>query len=326
MAKITDPPPPDVAAELAELRKALDQDVPAKVLDKNLLIGTWNIRAFGNMTKKWRSEDGDSPKRDFHAVCEIAEIVSRFHVVAIQEARANLRSLRHMLKLLGPHWGILLTDVTKGSRGNYERMAYLFDSRVVQPSGLACELVVPPEQVAKRGIAEDALTRQFARTPYAASFRALGKTFILVTMHAIYGQGTTEREQELRAIAGWLAEWATDINAWGHNLIALGDFNIDRKGDQLYDAFTSTGLTPPDELNDAPRTIFQSASSTPKFYDQIAWYTGQGSVPALSIQFLNAGYFDFTPLTLKGLNLTKTALSWRISDHYPLWAEFSLRD
>ncbi len=29
---------------------------------------------------------------------------------------------------------------------------------------------------------------------------------------------------------------------------------------------------------------------------------------------------------LKSLHLTKTQLSWRISDHYPLWVEFSVRD
>ena len=45
---------------------------------------------------------------------------------------------------------------------------------------------------------------------------------------------------ELTAIANWLADWAGDINAYDHNLIALGDFNIDRVGDPLYDAFTST--------------------------------------------------------------------------------------
>jgi endonuclease/exonuclease/phosphatase family metal-dependent hydrolase len=29
---------------------------------------------------------------------------------------------------------------------------------------------------------------------------------------------------------------------------------------------------------------------------------------------------------MASLGLTKTQLSWRISDHYPLWAEFSTRD
>jgi hypothetical protein len=32
--------------------------------------------------------------------------------------------------------------------------------------------------------------------------------------------------------------------------------------------------------------------------------------------------FDFVPLLQGGL--TKTQLSWKISDHYPLWVEFSV--
>jgi len=325
MSTVTDVPPQEILDELHLLQAQLDRDIPPKVLDKNLLIATWNIRAFGNLTKKWNSETGDSPTRDFRALAEITEIVSRFHVIAIQEVRDNIRALRYMLKSLGPHWGVILTDVTKGSSGNYERLAFLFDTRVVQLSGLACELVLPPEQLEKAEIKSDALSRQFARTPYAVSFRAHDQTFILVTMHAIYGDGTEERRKELKAIAEWLADWAKSINAWDHNLIALGDFNIDRKGDDLYDAFTATGLRAPIELDNAPRTIFDAGSNTQHFYDQIAWFTGENNSPILSMQFLNAGYFDFMETALKGLGLSKNSLSWRISDHYPLWAEFSLK-
>jgi endonuclease/exonuclease/phosphatase family metal-dependent hydrolase len=44
------------------------------------------------------------------------------------------------------------------------------------------------------------------------------------------------------------------------------------------------------------------------------------------MRYMQGGSFDFTQFTLKSLDLSKVALSWRISDHYPLWAEFSLRD
>ncbi len=188
---------------------------------------------------------GDTPKRDLHSLLCIAEIVSRFDVVALQEARENLKALRHLLKALGPNWGLSLTDVTEGSPGNGERMAFLFDTRRVVPSGLACEIVVPEEQLDRVG--PDALTRQFARTPYAVSFRSGTKTFILVTLHVLYGEREEERLPELRAIAEWLAGWARDINGWDHNLIALGDFNIDRTGDALHDAFVSTGLDIPQD-------------------------------------------------------------------------------
>jgi len=326
MPTITDPPPPEIAAELSDLRTQLDAEIPRKILDQNIVIATWNLRAFGELTEKWAAEPGDTPKRDLHALRCIAEIVSRFDVVAIQEVRGSCKALRHMLKFLGPHWALILTDETKGSAGNYERMAFIFDTRKVQISGLACELVVPPEQL--ESINPGALRRQFARTPYAVAFRSCNKTFILVTLHVIYGKRAEERVPELTAIADWLADWARDVNSWDHNLIALGDFNIDRHGDPLYQAFTSTGLFTPDDLNKIPRTIFDDPlkPDTNSFYDQIAWFVGAHNIPALSLRYARGGSFDFLRVPLRSLGLPKDQLSWRISDHYPLWAEFLVND
>ena len=326
MPTITDRPPQEVEDELTELRAALDEAIPPKKLDRNLLIATWNIRAFGNLTEKWASGPNDSPKRDLHSLLCIGEIISRFDVIALQEVKGNIRALRHMLKWLGPDWGLILTDVVEGAAGNSERLAFVFDTRKVQLSGLACELVVPKEQLDE--IASDALERQFARTPYAVSFRSGIRTFILVTLHVIYGEEAADRLPELEAIAQWLADWARDVHAWDHNLIALGDFNIDRAGDGNYQAFTSTGLEVPFALHGVLRTIFADPQ-TPnleKFYDQIAWFAGRGGVPALSLGSERGGGFDFTRAALKSRNLTRAQLSWHISDHYPLWVEFSVRD
>lgn len=63
-----------------------------------------------------------------------------------------------------------MTDVNKGTAGNNEHMEFVFDRRRVELSGLACELVVPEEWLTKAG--SDTLRRQFARTPYAVSFRS----------------------------------------------------------------------------------------------------------------------------------------------------------
>ena len=79
---VTEPPPEEVAADLERLRSALDESVPAKALDRNLLVATWNVRAFGDLTEKWVSSEEDTPKRDLHSLLCIAEIVSRFDVVA----------------------------------------------------------------------------------------------------------------------------------------------------------------------------------------------------------------------------------------------------
>ncbi|WP_152043164.1 endonuclease/exonuclease/phosphatase family protein [Salinigranum salinum] len=327
MPHVTDTPPAAVQTDLAGLETALDDAIPPRTIDRNLLIGTWNVRAFGGLTEKWVADDDDSPKRDLESLHVIAAIIRRFDVVAIQETRGKLKALRHTMKLLGRNWGLVLTDVTRGSKGNGERLGFLYDRRTVQPSGLAGELVVPKEQLEHKPIAPDALTEQFARTPYAVSFRAGDQTFILVTLHVLYGDRVSERTPELRAIAEWLDEWARDVNAWGHNIVALGDFNIDRRGDERYEAFTSTGLTVPEDLHDVPRTIFADPDdSDEKFYDQIAWFTEDGDRPALSLAYRRSGSFDFRDVALARRGLGRRSLSWRISDHFPLWTEFDIRD
>ena len=323
--KITDRPPLQVQADLAVLRAALDKAIPPRMVDRNLLIATWNLRAFASVTKKWQAGPHDSPKRDYQSILAIAEVLSRFDVIALQEIKGNLRALRYLLKVLGPHWGLLLTDVTRGSKGNAERMAFLFDLRRLTPSGLAAELVIP--EAWRERIGPNALHEQFARTPYAASFRAGRHTFILVTLHVRYGRDPSERLPEIQAIAEWMADWAHQVNAWHHNLIVLGDFNIDRQGDALYEAFVSTGLTVPPDLMNVPRTLFSDPEHPclSKYYDQIAWFTSADGAPALSLPYLTGGHFDFSQVALCSQGLSRQALSWRISDHYPLWVAFSLR-
>ncbi len=325
MANITDIPPDDVQTDLEILRQVLDQAIPEKALDRNLLIATWNIKSFGGLTEKWCAEEEDSPKRDLASLLSIAEVIKRFDVIALQEVKGTLKALRHMFKVLGPDWQFLLTDVTKGSKGNDERLAFIFDSRKVRLSGLAAELVVPDEELKSKDIAPDALDRQFARTPYAVSFWSGGRTFILAALHVIYGDSLQQRTNELKAIAEWLADWALRIADWQHNLIALGDFNIDRKDDPRYQAFTSTGLTVPPELHAVPRSIFAEADKPEdKFYDQVAWFTGENDVPALSLNFVKGGSFNFIESALRSRGYTKQQLQWRLSDHIPLWVEFEV--
>ena len=193
-------PPGEVVADLACLVDRLDEQIPAKILDHNLLIATWNIRGFGGVTRKWRSGDKDSPKRDLHAVHCIAEIISRFDVVAIQELKGNLDALRLALSILGRNWGLILTDVTKGDPGNDERMGFLFDTRRVNLSGLACEIVIDEAYLKDRS--RSLLEKQFARTPYAVGFQSLQQRFTLVSLHVLWGVAKTEAEVKAAAAAG----------------------------------------------------------------------------------------------------------------------------
>lgn len=114
MAKILETPPQEVMDNLICLRKDLDEKIPSKRLDRNLLIATWNIRAFGDLTREWISRESDTPRRDMHSVLCIAEIIRRFDVIAVQEVKSNIRALRDTLKVLGSDWSMILTDVNKG--------------------------------------------------------------------------------------------------------------------------------------------------------------------------------------------------------------------
>src|SRR4051812_12594146 len=313
--------PREVEAALAELRAALDDPatgVPARRGD-NLLIGTWNIRAFGGLSDTWRPGPHDQPKRNLADVCVLAEVVKRFDVCAIQETREDLSALKALMRRLGDHWAFVVTDAGLGKAANNERLAFVYDRGRVNASGLAGELVVPEEGLEGHGT--DVLRKQFARSPYAVSFAVGDEAFTLVTLHVIYGQTADDRTGELGAIGRWLFDRAHSGTDFNHNMIALGDFNIDGLHDTNYQAFTEQGLTPPDALADQPRTIFD----TPKkkhFYDQIAWFVRDGA-EQLTLGFNgSAGRFDWTQSVLTDMdNVTR---SWHISDHYPLWCEFEL--
>jgi endonuclease/exonuclease/phosphatase family metal-dependent hydrolase len=311
---MTTTPPEKITQDLTRLGAALDATIPART-ESNLLVATWNVRAFGDLTDKWVAGPLDSPKRDWHAVACIAEVASRFDVIALQEARRSTKALRFLLQTLGPAWKVIASDVTEGSAGNGERLAFLYDTDRLQPSGLVGEIVLPPIE------ADPA--RQFARSPYFAGFSRSGTEFTLASVHVLWGRNAAGRLPEVTAFAQWMRDWADRPNDWNKNLMVLGDFNLDRIGDPLYEAFVATGLWPPTELNDVPRTIFDD-DKTRHFYDQIAWFSEPDGTPLLDglTYTQRAGSFDFIPHIMTSLTLNE--ISWRISDHYPLWTEFRL--
>ncbi len=322
MATIHDNPPAAVQADLNSLRAALDTEIPAKTAN-NLLISSWNIRSFSSLTRKWTASGSDSPKRDLRGLRAIIDILSRFDVIAIQEVRGDLRALRDTLSFLGEDWSFLMTDVNIDDAGNYERLAFLFQRSRVRPSGLAAEIVIPPEQLGDSN--PNVLREQFVRPPYAVSFQRGDTTFILVTLHVIFGDDEEDRLSELQGVADWMAAWARRSSRFHHNLLTLGDFNIDRQGSAGHDAFTSTGLTVPDVLINQRRTIFDDPGDPDDnaFYDQIAWFS-TGSNALLNMDLRQGGSFDFMPHVYSGLNLSRRSISFRMSDHYPLWVEFGI--
>lgn len=302
--------PIEVVKDIARLRERLSQSrLPEKVSDRNVLIGTWNIRHFGSVFPDWGDNPG-SPKRNYRALASIAEIASRFDVLAIQEVKRDVSGLRLLLDWLGPDWGMIITDVCVGAEGNTERLGFLYDQRRVTPSGLAGEIVLPKSK-------EGDPVAQFARPPYLVGFRCGEERFVLLTAHIRYGKDDAERAAELRALADFIAKEIRDRSrepgSEEANLIVLGDFNIDERGDNaLFQEFISTGLVVPTQLENL-RTTFGTKA---KYYDQIAWFMGD-----MNMVLQDAGVIDFARAVWP--EITLGSMSFRISDHFPLWACFS---
>jgi endonuclease/exonuclease/phosphatase family metal-dependent hydrolase len=317
----TRPVPHATTAALDALAAGLDHDVPAKKVGQTLIIGTWNVAIFGGFHDGWASGPGDHPRRNLTDVCAMAEVVSRFDVCALQETKRDLSALRCLIRILGGDWSFIVSDVTEGDAGNDERLCFVYDRRAVRASGLVGEVVIPLEDL---GVAGDGLDRQFARTPYAVSLAAGGEGFTLVTLHALYGASKDEKQRrahELRAIAQWLADRAHERDEFNRNLMALGDFNIDRFGDPYWLALVSTGLGAPKELDDVPRNIAFAHGGTRKYYDQIAWF-GKGQAQ-LTLAYVTAGYVPWTDYILANAPDDDDRKA-HISDHYPIWVEFDL--
>jgi endonuclease/exonuclease/phosphatase family metal-dependent hydrolase len=238
---------------LDRLRTALREQVPAKTLDRSLLLATWNIRELDS-TKYGR--------RDDEAYLYLAEVISNFDLVAVQEVKEDLEALLRLRDVLGPMWSSIVTDVTEGRAGNGERMAFLYDTRTVAFGGLAGELVLPP-------LSDGTSPVQVARTPFMAGFVAGWVRFQLATVHVIYGSDRAEDERrvaEISEIAGFLRRRTQDKHAWSRDLVLLGDFNIYAPDDLTMRALTDEGWVVPDELQSIP------GSNVPKnkAYDQIA--------------------------------------------------------
>ncbi len=281
-------------------RRIAAAGLPPRRTDANVIVGTWNIQKCGGFHPDW-TESPRSPKRNLRALALIAEVVRCFDVIALQEVLRETTALRYLMEqFLGPHWAVLLTDVSGGDKGNAERLAYLYDTRRVVLSGLAGEIVLPP--------APAGLPEQFDRTPYIAGFRAANEHFTLLTAHIRYGALPADRLPELQRFAAYTAKELRARARSGQsreepNLLVLGDFNIDkRQGNPLFDAFVETGLWVPTALQ-AVRT---TAGRVAKHYDQIAWFQGDdfGLRPSG-----RAGSIDFAGAVFQTLTSTSPGFS-----------------
>ena len=314
-----------VAANMIRLREYLDGEVPAKSVFENLLIATWNI--------KWLGHYG----RLDESLWYIAEVLSRFDLIAIQEVRADLKDFKRIVDLLGPWWRYVVTDVTEGDAGNDERLAFLYDSRKVRFGGLAGEIVIPP--VEGENDEPDTPVLQFDRTPFVTGFHCGWFDFMVATVHLHWGDGdraAPRRVEEADALARFLKARLEGGKTWAPHLILLGDFNVFDTDSAVYQALTAQGFEFPHEGADLPDT---GAGADVRFYDQIGFlFSGPAPIewPAAGVlNVFDAVYRDDQLETYGEVRgtagrsnprkyYTVTLRRNEMSDHIPLWTQLKI--
>ena len=313
-----------IVDKLLALRVQLDRQIPAKTANDTLLLATWNIRAFGD-------------NRRAESLHYIAEIISRFDLVAIQEVASNLAGLHKLVTLLGPGWDYIVTDSTDGTAGGGERMAFVYDKYKVFFRKMAGKIVLPESKLVNK-------KWQFARTPFTVAFQAGWFRFILTTVHVYYGTSDREnarRVEEIDAVSEFLKKRAKKED---ENYILLGDFNIFMQSDATMKAMEKHGFYIPNALREHPSDLGKT-----KYYDQIAFNLKlESKMTVFSEGKQHAGAFDFTETIYppEDLNLYRGYFdekyvtdkteqqiekyyltNWRtfeMSDHLPMWIELKI--
>lgn len=328
------------ARGLLLLREKLAEQIPKRTVNETLLLATWNIREFDSAKYGSRSDE---------AMYYIAEIISYFDLVAVQEVNADLQALHRLISVLGDWWKFIVTDVTAGTAGNRERGAFVYDSRKVTFGGLAGEVVIPPKRLADRTMDPQ---RQLARTPFICGFESGYLRFMLSTVHIYYGESVAvdpTRLKEIEVLSEFLASRVEDENAWARSLVLLGDFNIFDTDDPTYQAIVDAGFFIPPQF----REVTSNAAGG-KHFDQMAFISKAYDEDVVQERLgrASAGVFDFFQYVFTDEDqqtyvpemgrayATKSNghprderekrnyfRQWRthqMSDHFPMWLELEI--
>ncbi len=328
------------AQGLLKLREKLAQQVPQRTVNETLLLATWNIRDFDSAKYGHRSKE---------AMYYIAEIISHFDLVAVQEVNADLQALERLMDILGGWWKYIFSDVTAGTSGNRERGAFIYDSRKVKFGGLAGEIVIPPKKMPDRTIEPQ---RQLARTPFLCGFESGYLRFMLCTVHIYYGRSVAvdpTRLEEIKVLSEFLIHRVKDAHAWARSLVLLGDFNIFDTDDPTYQAIVDAGFFLPPQFKQVT-----SNAAGDKHFDQMAFVSKayDDHIVQQRLRRANAGVFDFFEFVYTDDEVetyrsemgpayeTKSNgdprddrekrnyyRQWRthqMSDHFPMWLELEI--
>ena len=327
------------AERLLALRQKLRSEVTERAGRNSLLIATWNLRDFDSN----RFGHGPRLRESFYY---IAEIISAFDIVVLQEVNRNLDGLEALLAILGPEWDYIVTDTIEHVAGSEERLAFVFRQSKIMFRKIAGDIVLPEGQyVAPRDGYDgqcDVSDFVFNRAPYIASFQAAGGfNFNLCALHLRYdGLKPQHLERHLRRLET-IAKFLRDRqDREREDYILLGDFGIGAPSDIFARVLERYNFLVPEALTQR-RVRFDPQH----YYDQIAFrvvedrveLAGSGAFQAFDVVFRDndddfQAYQDLMP-SEKANDLwnggpegyyTSQWRTWQLSDHLLLWAALKI--
>lgn len=235
---------------VASLRSHLADELPGRDVKDTLLIATWNIRDFGGGISRKRF----GPRLE-ESLYYIAEIISHFDIVAVQEARSDTGPIKRLLDILGPDYDAIYGLVNPNPKHGRERLAFIFDKRKVRLGPVIASVVT------------DAI--QYSRIPYVATFDVAGRRVTFCTVHMYFGgtggEERARRIEEIKGLAKFLILTKRLEPEWEGPLIVLGDMNAPTASSDEIEALKEAGFYLDPDLAALPSNFTGT-----KTYDQIA--------------------------------------------------------
>lgn len=172
---------------LGRFRSCLLETLPLRRLERNQLVASWGLNEFRPYLRTLGSH--------FY----IAQVLSAFDVIALQGLSRRLGILDRLIRILGPEWDYLATDLSPGRAGNNERLAILYYRPRVTFAHVRGELLLP------RGVNEGFTVRN----PFVASLRAGSFKFRSCVVHMpivnARNRELNTQVNEVRMLADFLA-------------------------------------------------------------------------------------------------------------------------
>lgn len=272
-------------------------------------LAAWNIEFLG------------SKKRLDSNLREIAEIINRYHFIAITELK-HKRDLDEIMTILSKEkkrdYGCMVSPIVgwrDSDRKNKEYYAFLYDKALISVVDMG--RLYPDSTNRNRGA--------FQRNPYWMTFRAGNFDFTVIVVHVTWGRrGVVPRDEEVKALKD-VYNAVQRKNGDENDVILVGDFN------RWPNLPAFNGLKQIGTM----RALFykkngcKSTTGQQKpLYDNILFETGY-----LKEYAKNCGIYLFDLEKPDDLNCCEGKVERaniphgnkefnRISNHYPVWAEF----